>query len=105
MQKLLPSSFRNGLVLMLEGSPFIIEDLHHTGTAKTKHKMHTRMRNLHNGRIVEHTFSENEEVATATLEGRRILFLNPAFFAIFCCGVATSARELIHDRQAVRREW
>lgn len=74
MQTLLPSSFRNGLVLMLEGTPFMIEDFHHTGTAKTKHKMHARMRNLHNGRIIERTFPENETVTVVALEHKTVQF-------------------------------
>ena len=36
--------------------------------------MHARMRNLHNGRIVEHTFPENEEVATVALEHKTVQF-------------------------------
>ena len=74
MQTLLPSSFRSGLVLMLEGTPFVIEDCHHTGTAKTNHRMHARMRNLHNGRILERTFAENEEVKSVALELKAVQF-------------------------------
>lgn len=74
MQTILPSSFRNGLVLMLDGSPFMIEDFHHTGTAKTRHKMHVRMRNLNNDRIVERSFSENEEVGTVEIGHKTVQF-------------------------------
>lgn len=74
MQKVLPSSFRNGLVLVLDGSPFMIEDFHHTGTAKTRHKLHVRMRNLNNGRIIERSFSENEEAETAEAGHKTIQF-------------------------------
>jgi elongation factor P len=74
MQTILPSEFRNHMVLMLDGTPFMIEDFHHTGTAKTQHKMHARMRNLHNGHIAERTFAENEQIATVELEHRTIQF-------------------------------
>lgn len=74
MQRVMPSSFRKGLVLVLDASTFMIEDFHHTGTAKTRHKMHVRMRNLHNDRIVERSFSENEEVASVDVGHKTFQF-------------------------------
>ena len=74
MQTILPAAFRNGMVLMIEGTPFMIEDFHHTGTAKTRHKMCARMRNMHNGRIVERTFSEGDELTTVDIQHMTVQF-------------------------------
>jgi elongation factor P len=74
MQTIMPPAFRNGMVLMLEGTPFMIEECHPTGTAKTKHKMHARMRNLRNGRVAERTFQENEQITAVQLEQRGVQF-------------------------------
>ena len=46
MQTILPSEFKRGIMLMLEGAPHVIEDLHSSGTAQTRHKLHTRLRHL-----------------------------------------------------------
>lgn len=74
MQTVLPSEFRRGMVLMLDGAPHIIEDFHITGTAQTKHKLHTRLRHLKSGRIVERVFAENERVSVAEMQTRRVTY-------------------------------
>jgi elongation factor P len=74
MQTLLPSEFKRQMVLMLEGSPHIIEDLHTSGTAQTRHRLHTRLRHLTTGRLFERVFAENERVPVAPLETRRVTY-------------------------------
>lgn len=74
MQTVLPCEFMRMMVLMVDGVPHIIEDLHTAGTAQTRHKLHTRLRNLATGRIVERVFSENEHVPLAALESRRVTY-------------------------------
>jgi len=74
MQTALPSEFRKGMVLMLDGVPQVIEDIHVTGTAQTKHKLHTRLRNLKTGRLADRQFPENERVSVAALEHRSVQF-------------------------------
>ena len=74
MQTALPADFRRGLVLLLDGVPHVVEELHVSGTAKTKHKLHVQLRNLQNGHVFERTFPDNERVATAELEHRRVSF-------------------------------
>ena len=72
MQTVLPSEFKRQMVLMLEGAPYVIEDMHTSGTAQTRHKLHTRLRQLKTGHVIERVFAENERVATVQLETRRI---------------------------------
>ncbi len=74
MQTLLPSQFKKGMVLMVEDSPNLIEQFHTSGTAQTKPKLHTRLRNLKTGRITERVFAENEHVPVADLEIRHVQF-------------------------------
>lgn len=74
MQTVLPSEFKRGMVLMLDGSPQVLEEFHVTGTAQTRHKLHTRLRNLRSGRLSDHVFNENERVPVAELGYRRVQF-------------------------------
>lgn len=74
MQTVLPHEFKRMMVLMLEGAPHVIEDLHTSGTAQTRHKLHTRLRHLITGHITERVFAENERVPVAQLETRRATY-------------------------------
>lgn len=74
MQTVLPSEFKRGMVLMLDAAPHVIEEFHITGTAQTKHKLHTRLRHLKTGRIVERVFAENERVPVAEMQTRRVTY-------------------------------
>jgi len=74
MQTILPSEFKRQMVLMLDGGPHVIEDLHTSGTAQTRHRLHTRLRHLTTGRTIERVFAENERVPVAPLETRRVTY-------------------------------
>ncbi len=74
MRTILPSEFKRGMALMLDNAPHSIEEFHVSGTAQTKHKLHTRLRNLKTNRVVDRVFAENERVALAELESRRVQF-------------------------------
>lgn len=74
MQTLLPSEFKRGMVLMLDGLPQVLDEVHTSGTAQTKHKIHGRLRNLKTGRFTDHVFAENERIPLADLHYRRVTF-------------------------------
>ena len=74
MQTIPPSELKRAMVLMLEGTPHILEDFHLTGTAQTRHRVHARLRHLKSGRILERVFAENERVAVAEMETRRVTY-------------------------------
>ena len=74
MQTALPADFKRGMVLLLDGAPHLVEELHVSGTAKTKHKLHVQVRNLQNGHVFERVFPDNERVPTTELEHRRVSF-------------------------------
>ena len=62
------------MVLLLDGAPHVIEDLHTSGTAQTRHRLHTRLRHLLTGRLIDRVFAENERVTVAPLETRRVTY-------------------------------
>jgi elongation factor P len=62
------------MVLMLDGIPHVVEEFHTSGTAQTRHKLHTRLRQLKTGRIIDRVFAENERVPVAQLETRRVTY-------------------------------
>ncbi len=74
MNTVLPTEIKRGMVLMLEGVPHIVEDFHLTGTAQTKHKIHSKLRNLKSGRILERVFTENERIGVADLSYRKVTY-------------------------------
>jgi hypothetical protein len=74
MQTVLPSEFKRQMVLMLDGSPHVVEDMHTSGTAQTRHRLHTRLRHLTTGRVIERVFAENDRVPVAALETRRATY-------------------------------
>jgi elongation factor P len=74
MQTVLPSEFKRGMVLLLDGAPQMLEEFHVSGTAQTKHKLHGRLRHLKTGRLSDHTFAENERVPVAEVQHRRVQF-------------------------------
>jgi elongation factor P len=74
MQTILPAEFKRQMVLMLDGTPHVVEDFHTSGTAQTRHRLHTRLRQLKTGRIFDRVFAENERVPVAQLETRRVTY-------------------------------
>ena len=74
MQTVLTSEFKRGMVLLLDGAPQMLEEFHITGTAQTRHKLHTRLRHLKTGRLADHVFSEGERVPVADVQHRRVQF-------------------------------
>jgi len=74
MQTILPSEFKRQMVLLLDGAPHVVEDLHTSGTAQTRHRLHTRLRHLTTGRLLDRVFAENERVAVAALETRPVTY-------------------------------
>jgi elongation factor P len=74
MQTVLPSEFKRGLTVMLDGAPHAIENFNTTGTAQTKHKVHARLRNLKSGHLIDRTFTETEGLPIADLVHRRVQF-------------------------------
>lgn len=60
------------MVLMLDGAPQLVEEFHVSGTAQTKHKLHTRLRHLKTGRLTDQTFPDGERLPIADVQHRRV---------------------------------
>jgi elongation factor P len=105
MQTLLPSEFKRQMVLMLDGAPHVIEDLHTSGTAQTRHKLHTRLRHLTTGRLFDRVFAENERVAVAPLETRRVTYSYSRGDVRVFIDIETFDEFEFSDEQLGERRW
>jgi len=74
MQTVLPSEFKRGMVIMLDGAPQIIEDFHVAGTAQTRPKLHVKLRHLKTGRFADRAFLDNERVPVCELQYRTVQY-------------------------------
>jgi elongation factor P len=109
MQTVLSSELKRGMVLMLDGAPQMLEDLHVSGTAQTRHKLHARLRHLKTGRLNDHTFTEGERVPTADVQHRRVQFSYASgndlvFSDVESFEELTLNAELIGDRRCFIKE-
>ncbi len=105
MQTVLPSEFKRMMVLMLDGSPHVIEDMHTSGTAQTRHKLHTRLRQLKTGRIIDRVFAENERVPVAPLETHRVSYSYSQRDAHFFIDEETYEEFELGSEQLGDRRW
>jgi len=62
METILPSEFKRQMVLCWMALPMSSRNMHTSGTAQTRHKLHTRLRHLTTGRLIDRVFAENERV-------------------------------------------
>ena len=74
MQTVLPSEFKKLMVVMLDSGPHVVEEFHVSGTAQASHKLHTRLRQLKTGHVIERVFAVNERVPVVPLETRRVTY-------------------------------
>lgn len=69
------SSFKNGLKIEMDGTPYEILEHQHHKPGKGGAVMRTKLRNLLNGRVIDHTFRSGEKVERPDLETREMQFL------------------------------
>ena len=105
MQTILPSEFKRQMVLMLDGGPHVIEDLHTSGTAQTRHKLHTRLRHLTTGRLTDRVFAESERVPVAPLETRRVTYSYAKADTLVFSDVQTFDEYEFSTEQLGERRW
>ena len=105
MQTILPHEFKRQTVLMLEGGPHVIEDLHTSVTAQTRHKLHVRLRHLTTGHVSERVFSESERVPVASLETRRVTYSYPKADVQVFSDVETFEEYEFTNEQLGDRRW
>lgn len=69
------SDFKNGKKIEMDGVPFEILEHQHHKPGKGAAVMRTKLRNLLNGRVIEHTFRSGEKVKKPDLESREMQYL------------------------------
>ncbi|MCK4390998.1 MAG: elongation factor P [Desulfobacterales bacterium] len=69
------SEFRKGLKIEIEGKPYEIIDFLHVKPGKGGAFVRTKLRNILNGRVVDHTFRSGEKVDTPDLQEREMQYL------------------------------
>ena len=105
METILPAEFKRQMVLLLDGAPHVIEDMHTSGTAQTRHKLHTRLRHLTTGRLIDRVFAESERVAVAPLETRRVNFSYVQGDRLFFTDAETFEEFEFSTEQVGERRW
>jgi elongation factor P len=105
MQTILPSEFKRLMVLMVDGSPHVVDDMQTSGTAQTRHRLHTRLRNLQTGHIIERVFAENERVTVAPLETRRATYSYAKADTRVFIDIETFDEFEFSDKQLGERRW
>jgi elongation factor P len=105
MQTVLPSEFKRMMVLMLEGGPHVIEEFHVSGTAQSQHKLHTRLRHLKTGRVLDRVFANNERVPVVQLETRRVTYSYSQGGMHVFLDAETFDEHDISDEQLGERRW
>ena len=104
MQTVLPSEFRRGMALMLDGVPNVVEELHAVGTAQFKQRLRARLRNLKTGRLTDRVFADHERVAVADLEHRNVQFsYRQGETYVFLDGETYEPLEVLAERVGERR--
>ena len=69
------NDFRTGMTIELDGDPWQVIDFQHVKPGKGAAFVRSKLRNLRNGNIQEHTFRAGEKVATAHVESRQMVYL------------------------------
>jgi elongation factor P len=69
------SDFRNGLKIELEGTPFEIIDFLHSKSGRGGAHVWTKLRNMLNGAVIEHTFRAGEKVGKPDLVTTQMQYL------------------------------
>jgi elongation factor P len=105
MQTVLPSEFKKLMVLMLENGPHVVDEFHVSGTAQTRHKLHTRLRHLQTGHVIERVFADNERVPVVPLETRRVTYSYSQSGAHFFLDAQTFDELEFSDEQLGERRW
>lgn len=69
------TDFKNGRKIEMDGTPYEILEHQHHKPGKGGAVMRTKLRNLLNGRVIEHTFRSGEKVAKPDMETRVMQYL------------------------------
>lgn len=77
MQTIVPSQLKRGMVIILDDTPHMVEEVQVTGSGQAKHRVHARIRHLVTERHCDQGFLDNDHLTIAELEYRQVLFSYP----------------------------
>lgn len=69
------ADFRNGLCIEKDGKLFQIVEFQHVKPGKGPAFVRTKMRNLENGRLIDHTWTAGVKITTVRIERRKYQYL------------------------------
>ncbi|MFP4630349.1 MAG: elongation factor P [Desulfohalobiaceae bacterium] len=69
------SDIRNGMKIELQGQPYEVLDFQHSKSGRGGAFIKTKLKNLINGSVLEHTFRSGEKIAKPDLETREMQYL------------------------------
>ncbi len=69
------SDIRNGVKIELEGTPFEVIDFQHSKSGRGGAHIRTKLRNLLNGSVMDHTFRSGEKIPKPDLETKDMQYL------------------------------
>lgn len=69
------AEFRNGMVIRLNGELYTITEFHHVSPGNWRAFVRTNLKNLKNGRTIEHRFRAGEEIDEVRVEHQNWQFL------------------------------
>jgi len=69
------SDIRNGLKIEVDGEPFEVIDFLHSKSGRGGAHIRTKLRNLLNGSVMDHTFRSGEKIAKPDIESKEMQFI------------------------------
>jgi len=104
MQTILPSEFKRQMVVMLDGSPHVIEDMHTSRHRPDQTQVHTRLRHLITGRVIDRVFAERSACPWLSWKPPRYLRYAQGDTRIFT-DIETFDEFEFSDEQLGERRW
>jgi elongation factor P len=69
------SDIRNGLKIEVNGEPYEVIDFLHSKSGRGGAHIRTKLRNLLNGAVMDHTFRSGEKIAKPDIESKEMQFI------------------------------
>jgi len=70
-----PLDFRTGMIIVFDSDLYVVEDYQHRTPGNKRGFVQAKLRNLKNGRAIDHKFSSNDKIDVARVERRPAQFL------------------------------
>ena len=69
------NDLKGGVFFLFDGQPYEVMETHHLKMQQRRPVVQTRMRNVLNGKIVEHNFQQSESIEEADIQKKTVKFL------------------------------